>query len=218
MPLISFTDFTWRMLSQLRPLPTLPTDLPLTLALAYLIHLNTRSMIGALQYLTFTHPDLAFSVHQLFQFMQLPIWRLPSVFCAMLEALYILAQISLQVLLLSQPFQMQIGLGTLLIGSLQLVCWSSLAPIQFCGPPRSIPQFLILPLRQNIVLWSQQLLNCPGFVPCSSSFVCIFITFQSFGVITSLQLPQLPILFCIPRSSTLKLIITLFERRLSVQI
>lgn len=29
-------------------------------------------MVGALQYLTFTHLDLAFSVHQLFQFMQHP--------------------------------------------------------------------------------------------------------------------------------------------------
>ena len=31
-----------------------------------------RSMIGALQYLTFTHPDIAFSVHQLCQFMSHP--------------------------------------------------------------------------------------------------------------------------------------------------
>lgn len=29
-------------------------------------------MVGALQYLTFTHPNLAFSVHQLGQFMQKP--------------------------------------------------------------------------------------------------------------------------------------------------
>ena len=135
-------------------------------------------------------------------------------FCVMLEALYTLASISLQVLLLSQPFQTQIGLGTLLIRSLQLDFRSSLAPIQFRGPPRSNPQFLVLPLWQNIVLWPQQLLNYPGFVPCSSSFVCIFITFQSFGVITSLLLPQLPILLFIPGPSTLKLIITLLEQRL----
>ena len=31
-----------------------------------------RSMVGALQYLTFTHPDLSFSVNQLCQFMQHP--------------------------------------------------------------------------------------------------------------------------------------------------
>lgn len=31
-----------------------------------------RSMIGALQYLTFTRPNLAFSVHQLCQFMSRP--------------------------------------------------------------------------------------------------------------------------------------------------
>ena len=32
-----------------------------------------RSMVGAFQYLTFTRPDLAFSVHQLCQFMSKPI-------------------------------------------------------------------------------------------------------------------------------------------------
>ena len=31
-----------------------------------------RSMVGALQYLTFTRPDLAFSVHQVCQFMSNP--------------------------------------------------------------------------------------------------------------------------------------------------
>ena len=31
-----------------------------------------RSMVGALQYLTFTCPDLAFSVHQLYRFMNIP--------------------------------------------------------------------------------------------------------------------------------------------------
>ena len=34
--------------------------------------LEFRSMVGALQYLTFTCPDLAFSVHQLCQFMSYP--------------------------------------------------------------------------------------------------------------------------------------------------
>ena len=32
-----------------------------------------KSMVSALQYLTFTRPDLAFNVHQLFQFMHHPI-------------------------------------------------------------------------------------------------------------------------------------------------
>ena len=172
-----------------------------------------RSMVGALQYLPFTCPDLAFSV-SLCNIIPLLIWRLQSVSYAMLEVLYTLASISLQVPLLYQPSQMRTGLETLLIGNPQLVCWSSLVPIPSHGPPRNSPPFLVLPQRWNIVLWPQQLLSCHSFVPCSRSLICSFITFQSFNVIISQLLPWLQIQFFIPGPSTLRLIIILSEKRL----
>ena len=66
-----------------------------------------------------------------------------------------------------------------------LDCWFFLVLILFCGPPRSNLLSLILPLLQN---WLPLLQMWLGFVHCSWSFVCFFITSQSFGVITYLPL------------------------------
>ena len=64
--------FTWRILSlpRLLAIPLqrlLPHD-----GVALSNPTEYRSMVGALQYLTFTRPDLAFSVQQLCQFMSHP--------------------------------------------------------------------------------------------------------------------------------------------------
>ena len=181
------------------------------------LHLSTEAWLGHCNTclsLVLIWPLVSVSCVSLCNIIPLLIWRLQSVSYAMLEVLYTLASISLQVPLLYQPSQMRTGLETLLIGNPQLVCWSSLVPIPSHGPPRNSPPFLVLPQRWNIVLWPQQLLSCHSFVPCSRSLICSFITFQSFNVIISQLLPWLQIQFFIPGPSTLRLIIILSEKRL----
>ena len=67
-----FTDTRWRILSPQRPLVVQMFVLLLLMVLFCLIPFDNRSLVGALQYLTFTQPDLALSVHQLCQFVHHP--------------------------------------------------------------------------------------------------------------------------------------------------
>lgn len=68
---MSYTSSTWKMPSLLKPLVVFQRDCCLIRGLFFLILLNIY-MVGALQYLTFTCPNLAFSLHQLCQFMDHP--------------------------------------------------------------------------------------------------------------------------------------------------
>ena len=118
-----------------------------------------RSMVDALQYLTFTRPDLAFSVHQLCQFMHHPttshLEAAKRVLCYV-RGIYILEFTLLLVLSPSLPFLTQIGMEILLTRSLLLGCWFSLVLAQFLGLLRNNPLFPILPQRQSIAHWLQQ--------------------------------------------------------------
>ena len=67
-----FTDFIWRTPKLLRPLCCPSTRLVPYDGVTLSNPTKYRSMVGALQYLTFTCPNIAFSVHQLCQFMSHP--------------------------------------------------------------------------------------------------------------------------------------------------
>ena len=67
-----FIDFIWRTPKLLRPLCCPSTRLVSYDGVTLSNPIEYRSMVGALQYLTFTCPNIAFSVHQLYQFMSHP--------------------------------------------------------------------------------------------------------------------------------------------------
>lgn len=114
-----------------------------------------RSMVGALQYLTFTRLDLAFSVHQLCQFMQSPITTHLEAAKRVLH--YVRGTLTHGVHLSHGPltlsaFTMLIGKGIHLIGNLLLVSLCFWGLILSHGPLRSKPQFLGPPLKLSIVM------------------------------------------------------------------
>lgn len=115
-----------------------------------------RSMVGALQYLTFTRLDLAFSVHQLCQFMQSP--TTTHLEAAKRVLRYVRDTLTHGVHLYHGPltlsaFTMLIGKGIHLIGNLLLVSLCFWGLILSHGPLRSKPQFLGPPLKLSIVNW-----------------------------------------------------------------
>lgn len=113
-------------------------------------------MVGAPQYLTFTRPDLAFSIHQLCQFMQHPT---TSHFEAAKRVLrYVKGT-------LHQRIHFSSGLLTL--STFTNVDWARdpsnrrsatmfsyfLGPAQFHGHSRNNPQFLAPPQKLSIEHW-----------------------------------------------------------------
>ena len=206
MLLTFFIVFTWRMPSLLSPLAA---HLHILLLMKAFLHdpSEYRRMVGALQYLTFTRPDLSFSVHQLCQFMQHPT---TSHFDAAKRVLhYVRGTLHFRIHIDPGPitllaFSVRIGLVTHQIGNPLLASWSFLVLVQFLGLPRSNPQSHDHPLKLSIAHLHPLLLNWPGFVLFSENLVCLFHTFLFSGVTTILQLPWLPTLCFILGRSTLK--------------
>ena len=120
-----------------------------------------RSMVGALQYLTFTRLDLAFSVHQLCQFMHHPttshLEAAKRVLCYVRGTLHFGIHLALGPLTFSTFSNVDCTLKTTLTGNLLLACWFFLVQTQFVGLPRNNPLFPVLPQRQCIVPWLLQL-------------------------------------------------------------
>ena len=109
-----------------------------------------RSMVGALQYLTFTRPDLAFSVHQLCQFMSCPT-------TVHLEA----AKRILRYIKGTLSHGISFTPGPLTFTAFSDADWagdpsdhrSTTGLLVFLGLPRNRPQLLALPLKLSTVLW-----------------------------------------------------------------
>jgi hypothetical protein len=86
--------------------------------------------VGALQYLTFTRPDICFAVNRVCQFMHAPTdshWAPVKRILRYLKARHLMVSISLEAPpLLYMALQMQIGLIVLMIASLRVAILSFL--------------------------------------------------------------------------------------------
>ena len=89
-----------------------------------------RQIMGALQYLTFTRPDICFAVNRVCQFMHAPTdsyWAAVKHIFVILKVWHLMVFISLEALfLLYMALQMQIGLVVLMIASLRAAILSFL--------------------------------------------------------------------------------------------
>lgn len=97
-----------------------------------------RQLAGALQYLTFTRPDISYALQHVFTCMIreiMLIWMLLSAFCAIYRVLSLLACISIRLLLGSWFFiLMQIGVNVPTLDALPRLTVFSLVTISFLGP------------------------------------------------------------------------------------
>lgn len=136
-----------------------------------------RNMVGALQYLTFTRPDLAFSVHQLCQFLNPPTTtHLEATKCVLR---YIHGTLYHGI--------------TFTPGPLSLTAFSNANWVRdpsyphsisgllvFLGPLRNSPLFHALPLRLNTMPWPPLLLRYLSFASSLRSWESFFPTYLSF--------------------------------------
>ncbi|KAM1758340.1 hypothetical protein ACFX11_007483 [Malus domestica] len=112
-----------------------------------------RSIVGALQYLTWTRPDLSFVVNQLCQFLhETLIFNMLNVSYVFLKALLMTTFGLKKVLSLLLPSRMLIGLGVCLIDNLQVVTVFILATTLSVRVPRNNTRLLAPLLKLNIVL------------------------------------------------------------------
>jgi hypothetical protein len=79
-----------------------------------------RSIVGALQYLTFTHPDISYSVNFACQFMHSPTTAHFKLVKHILRYITLVCELFLQVSLIFMPFYMLIGLVVQPLDILQL--------------------------------------------------------------------------------------------------
>lgn len=100
-----------------------------------------KSFVGALQYLTFTRPDISYSVNYFWQFMQTSTMTYFQLVKKILRYLQGTATLGLRILSNSTPnlygFQMQIGLAALLQEGLQQVFARFLEVIVYHGVQRN---------------------------------------------------------------------------------
>ncbi|XP_068334956.1 uncharacterized mitochondrial protein AtMg00810-like [Pyrus communis] len=101
-----------------------------------------RSIVGELQYLTFTRPDIAFSVHQVCQFMHCPI-----------ESHYLAVKMILRYLKGTQHYGIQYMKGKLELNAFSDADWA--------GDPnnRRSTTRLVAFLGNNPILWSSKKQN-----------------------------------------------------------
>ena len=116
--------------------------------------------MGAIQYLTFTRPDICFVVNRVCQIMHAPTDSYEGVVKHILRYLRGTAYISLAVPpLIYMALQMQIGQVVLIIANLWVVILSSLVRCRFHGNQASNAPLLSPPPRLSIRPWQMALLR-----------------------------------------------------------
>ncbi|KAI5315074.1 hypothetical protein L3X38_044250 [Prunus dulcis] len=144
-----------------------------------------RSIVGALQYLTFTRPDIAFSVHQVCQFMQNP---MVSHFTAVKRILRYLKG------------TMQFGISYT-IGDFQLKAFSD---ADWAGDPndRRSTTGLVVFLGNNPISWSSKKQQTVSRSSTEAEYRALSFTSAELDWIKQLlaflhiPLPRVPVLFC----------------------
>ena len=144
-----------------------------------------RSIVGGLQYLTWTRPDLSFVVNQICQFMHAP--REQHLQAAKRVLRYLRGTVSegvwfKRVLSILLPFPMQTGKDVHLIDVPQLVIVSLWVPILLAGVARNNPLLQDHPLKLNTVLLSTRLQNLPGSAKSSEILTSLSLKFLISGV------------------------------------
>jgi hypothetical protein len=112
-----------------------------------------RQIVGALQYLTFTRPDICFVVNRVCQYMHAPtpIWLLLNAYSTTSMDRHPMVFISLEVpFLLFMVLQMSIGLGVLMIAILWVAILFFFVRHRFHRNPASNVQLPAPPLRLSI--------------------------------------------------------------------
>ena len=173
-----------------------------------------RSLVGALQYLTFTRPDLSFAVNQVCQFMHNPIDV--HLMAAKRILRYLRGTLHRGFLFRPSSLQLQAYADVDWAGDpvdLHRAILFSLDQHPLLGSPRSSVLSHALRRKLSIVALPAPPLSSIGFGWCFViwGFSCPILPF--FGAITSRPLPWLQISCSMPVQSTSKWIITLCVRK-----
>ena len=135
-----------------------------------------RTIIGSLQYLAFTRPDIAYAVNKLSQFMHRPTdlhwqatkWILRYLAGTASHGIYLRKDSPLSLSTLSL---MQIGPAMLTTSSPPTRTYCILAPLRLRGHPRNSKALRDLPRKQSIEQWLTQHLRFVGSALSSLSLV-----------------------------------------------